>query len=279
MNRSHMMDQAPEASGTPARPADEEGSEIENPLFLGTIAKCFHVLEIFNTERRAIGLTELARLSDMNTSAVQRIVHTLTALGYLQQNPKNRRLTLTSRMLEFGHTVLATHRLRERSLPHLELLRKTTGGTVNLLQLEGSEVVNIARFPGQDVVCVNLHVGSRLPAFCTSSGRALMANMKDCQAMAVLEGMSRTAMTAHTITDVAALMEKLRETRELGYSVNNEEAFSGDLAFAAPILNHDGTAMVAVNVSLPSAFWRVPEARTRIVPALLQTAAAIAKAA
>ena len=139
----------------------------DSPLFMGSVAKCFQVLEALNAAGRAVALTELAAIAQMDRSAVQRVTHTLHALGYLRRHPVTRAFTLSGRMLEFGHTVLATDRLRDKATPHLDALNRKTGETVNLMELEGQEIVYVARFPSLHAVSVDLHVGSRLPAFCT----------------------------------------------------------------------------------------------------------------
>ena len=116
------------ASGTTAT-----AESRSNPLFMGSLAKCFQVLEALNTAGRPVGLTELAQLSGLDRSGVQRITHTLRELRYLRQDPATKAFRLSSRMLEFGHTVLATNQLRERAQPHLESLNRRTAETVNLM--------------------------------------------------------------------------------------------------------------------------------------------------
>ena len=123
---------------------------------------------------------------------MQRLTHTLRILGYIRQHPTPRAYSLSGRMLEFGHTVLATDRLREKAYPFLERLNRRTGETVNLMELEGDEIVYVARFPSLHAVSVDLHVGSRLPAFCTAAGRAMLAQVDEPQALARLGGARRS---------------------------------------------------------------------------------------
>jgi IclR family pca regulon transcriptional regulator len=260
-----------------ARPA---GPAIDaSPLFVGSIAKCFKVLEALNVASRGVGLTELAQLSQLDRSATQRITHTLKALGYLRQDAASRAFTLSGRMLEFGHTVLSTDRLRECAQAPLEALNRRVGETVNLMELEGHEIVYILRYPGHHAVSVDLHVGSRLPAFCSAAGRAILAALDEAQAQALLKAARRTAMTPQTITDIPRLMDKLREARELGYALNDQEAFVGDISVAAPLLDADGLPVGAVNIAVPWPRWQRDDVLARLVPPLLRTAATIQKAA
>jgi IclR family transcriptional regulator, pca regulon regulatory protein len=242
---------------------------------MGSLAKCFQVLEALNQAGRPVGLTELAQLAAMDRSSVQRITHTLRALGYLRQDAVSKAFRLSGRMLEFGHTVLATNRLRERAQPHLEALNRRTGETVNLMELEGDEIVYVARFPSLHAVSVDLHVGSRLPAFCTAAGRAILSQLDPADALGRLKAAKRTAMTPHTVTDLAGLRAALETARAQGYALNNQEAFLGDLSVAAPLLDAHGVPLGAVNIAVPTPRWHLEDVLARLVPPLLRTVAAI----
>ncbi len=261
----------PLATARRRAPSAAEGDS----LFLGSLAKCFQVLEALNTAGRPVGLTDLARLSGLDRSGVQRITHTLRVLGYLRQDPATKAFRLSGRMLEFGHTVLATDRLRERVQPHLEALNRRTGETVNLMELEGDEIVYVARFPSLHAVSVDLHVGSRLPAFCTAAGRAILSRMEPAEAQALLRGARRTAMTRSTVTDLAGLRAAIDTAREQGYALNDQEAFVGDVSVAAPLLDLRGHPLGAVNIAVPTPRWRLEDVLAKLVPQLLKTAAAI----
>lgn len=261
------------AAPTPA--ARRPSIERDNPLFVGSLAKCFQVLEALNTAGRAVGLTELAQLAGLDRSGVQRITHTLRVLGYLRQDPATKAFRLSGRMLEFGHTVLATNHVRERAQPHLEALNRRTSETVNLMELEGQEIVYVSRFPSLHAVSVDLHVGSRLPAYCTAAGRAILAWMEPAEALALLKSARRTSMTRFTVTDLSALREQLQAARAQGYAVNDQEAFIGDISVAAPLLDPQDRPLAAVNIAVPSPRWQLQEVLDRLVPHLLKTVASI----
>jgi hypothetical protein len=109
------------------------------------------------------------------------------------------------------------------------------------MELEGDEIVYVARFPSLHAVSVDLHVGSRLPAFCTAAGRAILSQMEPAEALARLKGVKRSSMTARTVTDIAGLSSALDAARKLGYALNNQEAFVGDVSVAAPLWTHRAT--------------------------------------
>jgi DNA-binding IclR family transcriptional regulator len=248
----------------------------DDALYVASVAKCFQVLEALNAAGRALTLTELAPLAGLPRSAVQRLTHTLRTLGYLRQHPRSRAYTLGSRLLEFGHTVLATDRVRERALPHLAALNRDTGETVNLMELEGHDIVYVARFPSVHAVSVDLHVGSRLPAFCTAAGRAILAQVAPAEARARLAAAPRRAWTTRTVTDVARLAHLLDEARRLGYALNDQEGFVGDISVAAALVAPDGAVAGAINIAVPTPRWRVEAVRRELVPRVLATARAVA---
>lgn len=249
--------------------------DLESALFMGSLAKCFQVLEALNAAGRAVGLTELAQLAALDRSAVQRITHTLRVLGYLRQDTGTKAFRLGGRMLEFGHTVLATNAVRERAQPHLDALNRKTSETVNLMEMEGDEIVYVSRFPSLHAVSVDLHVGSRLPAFCTAAGRAILSQIDPAQALARLKAARRTSMTRSTVTDLTGLRQALETAREQGYALNNQEAFVGDISIAAPLLDGLGNPLGAVNIAVPWPRWQLEDVLARLVPQLLKTAAAI----
>lgn len=252
-------------------------ADRENPLFIGVLAKCFQVLEALNTAARPVGLTELAELTGLGRSAVQRITFTLRALGYLRQDPASRAFAVSGRMLEFGHTALQTHRVRELAQPHLEALNRRCGETVNLMELEGQDIVYVARYPSLHAVSVDLHVGSRLPAYCTAAGRAILATWPQPEALALLRATRRVAMTSHAVTDLEGLMARLQQARRAGYALNDQEAFVGDISVAAPLFDAQGRCLAAMNIAVPTPRWTLDDVIGRLVPQLLRAAAVINK--
>ena len=266
------MPRARSIAAAPARKARKPDAGLDSSLFIASVAKCFQVLEALNSAGRAVALTELAALAQLDRSAVQRVTHTLHALGYLRQHPLTRAFTLSGRMLEFGHTVLATDRLREKASPHLEALNRKTGETVNLTEMEGPEIVYVVRFPSLHAVSVDLHVGSRLPVYCSAAGRAILSRLDEAEAMAMLGGMKRTSMTKRTVTDLQGLRAALARARELGYALNDQEAFVGDISIAAALSNRAGEPVGAINIAVPSPRWQLAEVLRRLVPQLLKTA-------
>ena len=137
------------------------------------------ILSSFNSDRPLIGVSELSRDLDLSRSTAHRYIATLARLGYLQQDPDSKRYRLGPRVLDLGFSAINSMDLREISAPHLRQLSDETGYTVNLAILDGIDVVYIERCrtarPGQRDIDLNLHVGARLPAYCTAMGKAIIA--------------------------------------------------------------------------------------------------------
>ena len=261
----------------PDPPGDAEKTDSDDRLFIGSVAKSFRVLELLNEAQGPLTLVELARRSGMGKSAAQRATHTLRVLGYLSQHPETRAYALSSKMLEFTHTVLAQDRVRAIALPLLESLNHVCGETVNLTRLEGNEVVFVARFPSRHTVSVDLHIGSRLPAFCTAPGRAMLSRLPEEEAKQVIDRSDRRPMTEFTVTDPRRLWTLVLEARKRGYALNNQESHIGDVAIGAALVDRGGRVVGAVNIAAPSPRLSISRLQQRFGADLMRTAAEISR--
>ena len=259
------------------RPGRIESPTPDDRLFIGSVAKAFRILEHLNEAQGPLTLVDIARRSGMGKSAAQRATHTLRVLGYLSQHPQTRAYTLSSKMLEFTHTVLAQDRVRAIALPLLESLNRMCGETVNLTRLEGNEVVFVARFPSRHTVSVDLHIGSRLPAFCTAPGRAMLSRLPDDEAKQVIERSDRKPMTELTVTDPRRLWTIIQETRKRGYALNNQESHVGDVAIGAALVDRSGRVVGAVNIAAPSPRFSISRLQQRFGADLMRTATEISR--
>lgn len=239
--------------------------------FIHSVRKCFQVLECLGEAQRPLSFTELVQASRLERSAVQRLVHTLAQLGYLRQHPRTRAYTLSPRLLQFSYAALQVDPVAEAAEPYLQKLNQQCKETVNLMELESSDIVYVLRYPSFHAVSVDLHVGSRLPVHCTAAGRVFMAHMVSEELEALL-ALPRPKLTEHTITDEAALRQILTQVRQQGYCLNNQEAFLGDISIAAPLFDRHREVVGAINIAVAFPRWTVPAVRKKLVPLLLETA-------
>jgi IclR family transcriptional regulator, pca regulon regulatory protein len=160
--------------------------QAEAPVKAGSYSQSLErglaILSTFRSGKPLLGVSDLAREVGLSRSTTHRYIATLAALGYLQQDQATRKYRLGPRVLDLGFSAINSMDLREVAAPHLQQLSDETGHTVNMAVLDGIDIVYIERCRtsrvGQRDIDLNLHVGSRLPAYCTSMGKVLLANLE-----------------------------------------------------------------------------------------------------
>ncbi|GAB4391520.1 MAG: IclR family transcriptional regulator C-terminal domain-containing protein [Kiloniellaceae bacterium] len=258
---------------------DQMAKEAVDPrLFIAGVGKTFAVLKAFYNQHAPLSLTEIAGRTGIGRSAAQRFVYTLKTLGYLHQDPQTKRYTLTPKVVDFAHAYLRNDPLLERAFPYLLEASKQTDETVNLTRLDGAEVIFLSRFPSRNVISADLVIGSRLPAFCTSPGRAMLAHLDEREARHLLTTFPREARTEHTITDLALILQRLETVRRNGFETALQESFYGDLSVAAPVFGYKGEVIAAVNIAVPTPRWSAESLVDKLAPVVIETARAISGA-
>lgn len=243
-----------------------------NPLFNQSLEKGLSVLCAFSAQRRSMTLAEVAAAADIGKSSAQRMIHTLEQLGYVRKHPQTRRYQLTPRVMRIGFNYLAANPLIDLANPYLAELSNVTTEASCLTEADGLEMVYVARFISAQFVPVHMPIGSRIPMYCTASGRAWLSALPEAEALALLRASERVAHTRHTLTDEAAILVELAQTRQRGYAVNREELFLGDMTLGTPVIGGQGRPVAAVHIVAPTNRWTPAEAETRLAPALLACA-------
>jgi len=237
------------------------------------------ILSAFQSGRPILGVSELGRDIGLSRSTTHRYVATLAALGYLQQDPATKKYRLGPRVLDLGFSAINSMELREIAAPHLRELSDATGYTVNMAILDNLDIVYVDRCrssrAGQREIDLNLHVGARLPAYCTSLGKVLLAFLPGEERGDRIDHIDFTRRGPNTITTRPAFEAELDRVRSEGYAVNNEELAYGLRSIAAPVLTRDGAAAAAINLAVHSSMVSSAEMGTRLGPVLRSTAADI----
>lgn len=254
---------------------DNTAAKTPDLLFNQSLEKGLAVLRAFNAQRRTMTLADVAAATDITKSSAQRMVYTLERLGYLRKHAQTRRYQLTPRVMQIGFNYLAADALIEMATPFLSELARLTGETCNLTEPDGTEMVYVARFVSAKFVPIHMPIGSRIPMYCTGSGRAFLSALPEAEARQLLLQSQRIAHTEHTKTDVDEIMSLLRSARRQGYATNREELYLGDMIVAAPIVGAQGLPVGAVHVVAPTSRWSLAEAEQRLAPAALECARAI----
>lgn len=250
----------------------------DNPLFVTSVEKGMRVLSELAAARRPLSLAEIATASGMGRSAAQRFVFTLKALGYIDQETTTRHYVLSPRILQFADAYVSRDAVQQIAAPILDAANRECEETVNLSVLDGDEVVFVLRFPSHHVVSVDLHVGSRLPAYCTSPGRVMLAFRDPEEARRIIGTRPLKAWTQFTVTDPRRVMSILDEVRAAGFCINDQEAFIGDISTAAPVFDRTGRPVAAVNIAVPAPRWTVDRLRSELTPIAIKAAHSISRA-
>src|SRR5436189_5131989 len=234
------------------------------------------VLSAFRSGRPLLGVSELGREVGLSRSTAHRYVATLATLGYLQQDATTRRYRLGPRVLDLGFSAIHSMELREISAPHLQQLSDETGYTVNMGVLDGTDIVYIERCrsaqQGQREIDLNLHVGSRLPAYCTSMGKVLLAGLPEAELEDVLDQVQFQQRGPNTLVERRALVEALGAVRDAGIAVNNEELAYGLRSIAVPVRDNSGGVVAAINLAVHRSLVSMEDVALRLSPAPKRTA-------
>jgi IclR family pca regulon transcriptional regulator len=238
--------------------------------YIQSIERGFAVLTAFDEKNPNPSLADLAAEAGLSRPAVRRILLTLQKLGYVTGN--NSRWSLTPRVLSIGQHFSASHALTEAALPRLLEIAEHTHESASLGVLDGVDVVYAARVPVRRIMSINVSVGTRVPAYATSMGRALLAWAPTEIVDNVIANSTFDALTPTTITDEGAFHTALRVVREQGYALTSEELEDGLISLAAPVRDAGGS-VVGVTACSTSAGRTSPEAfRADVAPFLVEKA-------
>ncbi|MEA3123976.1 MAG: IclR family transcriptional regulator, pca regulon regulatory protein, partial [Caballeronia sp.] len=256
---------------------DEKAAQ-RSSLFVGSTEKAFQVLHAFDGPSRHMTLVDIARASGLDRSATQRVVHTLEVLGYLYRVPETRNYGLTTKVLQFSYNYVRANELIDKASPYLLDISRRLGETTNLLELDGHEIVFVARFPGQHLVNIDIVVGARLPAMFTAAGIAILSRLSDERVRKILAQTPLDPLTHYTETHPDKLLERVRRVTRRGYAVIENETVLGDISVAAPVTDHGGMAVAAINISVPTSRWSIERVEAELAQHVQVAATSISKA-
>ena len=249
---------SPATNDTPAAPPVREpkatpASSLDiyqgDPNFMTSLARGLIVIQAFTQQNPQMTISQLSVRTGLSRAAVRRCLYTLTKLGFAGAED-GQRYALRPRMLSLSHTYTTSSALSTAAQPILERMSSAFRESFSVATLDGDEIVYIARtvVPSR-VMAVDLHIGSRLPAYCTSMGRVLLAYLPPEQLEHYLARAELTAHTTRTITSPEKLRLALRTVRRLGYAVVDQELEVGLRSLAVPVYAPNGRVVATVNLS------------------------------
>ena len=238
-----------------------------------SLARGLRVIEIFEGRTEGLTVTDVARETGFSRAAVRRLLITLELLGYAEITGRVYRLRPP--VLKLGFSYLSSTSLATMAQPVLERVTEAAHESSSLSVLDDDQVLYLARSTAKRVMSVGLSVGSRLPAYCTSMGRVLLAALPDEELTTVLNRLEIKALTPKTTVDKSLLQEIIRRVRMEGFALADEELELGLRSLAVPVKTRSGRVIAAMNTGVHAARVSAADMIARFLPILRENAEAL----
>lgn len=247
--------------------------EGTGPDFIEALARGLEVIAAFPAGRSTLSLSEVATATGLARPTARRILLTLAELGYVRI--VDGAFALTPRVLDLGVAYVRSQGLWDLARPHMAELGARTNESCSVAQLDGSDIVYVARVAVPKIVGLSVQVGTRFPALPTSLGKVLLAALPAAELEAVLARPTRSGLVARWQPDRAERDAALREVRARGWAVTDEQLALGIRSVAAPLRDGSGRVVAAINVNTHAAETPLQRLLDEHLPVLLATAGEI----
>lgn len=247
-----------------------EAGDARATDFVESLDRGLRLLQVFGATTGPMTLSDVARAADLPRATARRILFTLERGGFVASDGKL--FTLTPHVLTLAASFLRSNQVVAVLQPVLDSVASAAQEISSLALLDGDEVVFIARGSPARVFSTGLEIGYRLPAFCTSVGRALLGRLDDDELAKRLKAMRRGSLTPQTVTDPRLLLKTIAADRARGFSLVDREAEPHFRSIAVPVRRYDGAIVAALNMG--AHVDRVPlrELTDRFLPLLREGA-------
>lgn len=235
-----------QAATRPTPNNGEFASYSGDPDFVLSLARGLRVIESFEGHREGRSIVEIGHSSGLSRAAIRRILYTLELLGYVERCRQVYRLK--TQVLRLGFSYLSSSSVIEAARPILERITEQLHESSSMSMLDGGQIVYVARCAASRILAAGLSVGSRLPAYCTSMGRVLLASLSDDKLNAYLRELRPSSYTPKTITRIPQIRKAILQVRKDGYAIVDEELEAGLRSIAVPVVTHNQHVVAAINV-------------------------------
>lgn len=250
------------------------GHEGRGPDFIEALSRGLGVLRAFSKDRPALTLSEVAQAADLARPTARRILLTLEELGYVRAGDGH--FALTPRVLELGMAYVSALGLWDIARPHMEDLVRQTRESSSMSQLDGSDIVYVARVAVPKLIALRVDIGTRFPAARTSQGKVLLAGLPAAEVRERLSVPSRSGLP-DVAPDVDSVLDELARVREIGHAVADEELAPGIRSVAVPVRGGDGGVLAAMNVTVHAAETSLEVLLDQHLPRLREAAARVSE--
>lgn len=224
----------------------EEIDALADPSFMTSLARGLAVIRAFSDQRRALTIAQISQKTGIPRAAVRRCLHTLRQLGYTDSEVNN--FSLKPKLLTLGCSYLSSTPLTVSAQPCLNNISRTLNESCSLAVLDDNEVLYVSRSATSRIMSVALNTGSRLPAYCTSLGRVMLAHLPDEALKQYFDKVKLRAYTERTVVSQKRLKEILAGVRQAGFTLIDEELEVGLRSIAVPVRGASGTVLAALNI-------------------------------
>ena len=242
------------------------------------VVRAIKVLRHIAAGRSVANQSQAAREIGINRTTLLRLLHTLEAEGLIEHTAGSDDYVLGTGMIELAAQKLFSLDVAQVANPVLAHLATRLGLSCHLGILDRREVLYVLRAAPDVHLVSNVRIGTRLPAHASTMGRAILAHMPRGGVEALFRDAPLVAVTAKTPTTIAALLAQLDETRAAGFADGRSAFETGIDSVAAPVFDHAGAVLGAINASGPeSAFVGSARRRAEIAAAVRDAACEISK--
>jgi len=249
----------------------ESGDFSGDPNFMASLARGLVVIRAFAQQPKHQTIAQLSHKTGIPRAAVRRCLYTLNQLGYVSSN--ERYFSLAPKILSLGHAYLSSTPLVVSALPFLDQVNAKVHESCSLAILEDDEIVYVARSTRTTrIMSIDLKPGSRLPAYCSSMGRVLLAHLAPPDLEEYLDRISLKPFTERTVTSRDTLLQILQEVRQKGYAIVDQELEIGLRSLAVPVRNGRGEVVAAMNVGAQAVRISKRDMETTALPHLRHAA-------
>jgi IclR family pca regulon transcriptional regulator len=238
--------------------------------FVTALERGLNVLGAFGRQPSRMTLSQVAEVTNLSRGTARRFLLTLQTLSFV--NSDGKLFWLTPKVLQFSSAYLSTFGITEAGRSIIRNLSEVIGESSSMAVLDGYDVVYVARVETQRIFSSGLEVGSRLPAYCTSLGRVLLAGMSDVELDRYLTGRAIEPQSPRSIVELSALRQKVIEARRQQYAIIDGEVEIGIRSIAVPIHDRTGRTIAALNIGTSAARASLDHMRKVLLPALREAA-------
>lgn len=217
-----------------------------------SIDRALTIMEVLSNFNEGLGVTEISQEVGLHKSTVYRLLSTLIYKGYVVQDMETNKYKITLKLFELGSKKVEGMDLLSASKEHTRKLMEIVNEVVHLVVRDGNEIVYIDKVEANNTIRMASTIGKRGPMYSTATGKVILANMQEEKCMNILNSSKLEMRTDKTITDIGVLINQLKEIKNKGYAVDDEENELSVRCVGAPIFNRHGEIEGAISVSGPS---------------------------